>query len=94
MFWSGAFITGARSFHGVGEWAAASAGLASLWATMLGATRRLDAKQLARYGAQEEYARYFAQTGALAPRFLSPQPLLLRLLSGVTPRGPKAAGAA
>ncbi len=68
LFWSGAFVAGVRSFRGLGEWALAGAGLASAWATMLGATRRLEARQAARYGAQEAYTRYLQRTGALLPR--------------------------
>jgi steroid 5-alpha reductase family enzyme len=68
LFWSGSFLASARSLHGGVEWATAGAGLAAAWATMLGATQRLEAKQRARYGGEAEFGRYVRATGALMPR--------------------------
>lgn len=67
MVWTGAYLVGAPSFQGGGEWATATLGLLSVWATMLHSTRHLEAKQRDRYGSQEAYHRYVADTAALLP---------------------------
>ena len=68
LFWSGVYLAGVRSYRNAAEWATASLGLAAIVATMLGATRRLEAKEAARYAGHEQRTRYVAATEALAPR--------------------------
>jgi steroid 5-alpha reductase family enzyme len=91
LFWSGTFLAGARSLRGVGEWATAGAGLAAAWATMLGATQRLEVKQRARYGAHADFGRYMRATGALAPRGAAVMPKMPPALLRVGRRGAGAA---
>ena len=68
VFWGGAFVAGARSYHGAAEWLSASMGLAAISATMLGATSRLERKEAARYANVPGRASYVECTGALMPR--------------------------
>jgi steroid 5-alpha reductase family enzyme len=68
MFWSGAFVAGAKSYRDAGEWLSASMGLAAMVTTMLGATSRLERKEAARYAGVPGRAAYVQRTGALMPR--------------------------
>jgi hypothetical protein len=50
---------------------------------MLGATRRLEAKQAKRYGGEAAFQRYLRTTGALAPRVQALR--LPRIRAGAAP---------
>ncbi len=70
LFWTGIAASGADVYKGWAQWAVALFGYICIFYIMLDSTKRLEAKQNNRYGMDEEYRRYRAQTPKLIPFFL------------------------
>ena len=72
LFWFGLFVSGVPSFGSqVIPYACGSLGLYGIYGIMSGATKRLDGKQLEKYGGQPVYDAWAARTGGLFPRFFA-----------------------
>jgi len=73
IFWFGIFVGGAPSFGvtsiaSIIPWVCSSLGLLGIYGIMMGATKRLDAKQKENYGGQEKYDAWRAGvTSAIFP---------------------------
>lgn len=70
LFWLGTFLGGAPAFGTQPlPWLTGGLGLASILMIMLGATRRLEAKQEKKYGGQQLYQDWRRTTSSLAGPF-------------------------
>lgn len=70
LFWTGTFVGGAPAFGArPAPWIAGGLGLASILSIMLGATKRLEAKQKEKYGGDKAYEAWVARTAPLLGPF-------------------------
>ncbi len=69
LFWTGVAVSGADVYKGWAQWVVALFGYICIFYVMLDSTKRLEAKQDSRYGKDEAYKRYIAQTPKLIPFF-------------------------
>lgn len=67
LFWLGAFISGIAAYGSVSAWILAGAGLVCIELVMLGSARRLEQKQLERYGTDAAYQAYASRVPILFP---------------------------
>lgn len=67
LFWVGSFIAGAGAFAHWLHWATAAAGLVCIVLIMVGSTKRLEKKQMERYGADPEFQAYIQSVPVLIP---------------------------
>ena len=68
MVWAGTALAASPSLVSDSERACTFAGAAAVLGTMLRATHSLEARQMEKYGMQEEYNQYVSRTGALLPK--------------------------
>lgn len=78
-FWLGSYVTALPSIAAAastcsavgtaGKILASTLGLAGITTIMLGASKRLDNKQMAKYGQRPDYQAYLKRTPALFPKF-------------------------
>merc|ERR1712242_148678 len=68
LFWFGLFVSGLPHYSAsILSWITSSLGLYGIYGTMAGATKRLDGQQLEKYGGQETYDQWRANTFAMMP---------------------------
>jgi steroid 5-alpha reductase family enzyme len=67
VFWVGSFLAGWPAYHAWWQVASAGVGLMCIVLIMMGSTKRLEAKQQARYGQDEAYQRYVRTVPVLFP---------------------------
>lgn len=67
LFWTGVFISGIGSNHGVWQWAAVLAGYIGIIYVMFGGARRLEVRQNRTYGDDPEYQKYVRTTPIMIP---------------------------
>jgi steroid 5-alpha reductase family enzyme len=67
IFWFGVWLAGSASAQTLLERGSASLGFLCIVAIMLGATRRLESKQAARYGSDPRYVAYASTVPVLFP---------------------------
>lgn len=67
LFWTGVFISGIGSNHGVWQWIAALTGYLGIIYVMFGGARRLEMRQNRSYGSDPEYQAYVRKTPIMIP---------------------------
>jgi steroid 5-alpha reductase family enzyme len=67
VFWFGVWLSAIASYHTVLPWIASTLGYCYLVGVMVGATRRLEAKQAREYGSDPGYRAYAATVPVLLP---------------------------
>jgi steroid 5-alpha reductase family enzyme len=67
LFWFGAFLSGLAVYESVAAWLIALTGLVCIELIMLGSARRLELKQIERYGDDPAYRDYAARVPVLFP---------------------------
>ena len=67
VFWFGAFISGIAAYTSLAAWLIALVGLVCIELIMLGSARRLELKQVERYGTDAAYQAYAARVPVLLP---------------------------
>ncbi len=67
IFWIGSFVAGLSAYDHWLHWVGALVGLICIQLIMMGSTKRLEAGQLERYGAHEEFQRYVGSVPVLFP---------------------------
>lgn len=72
VFWFGTFLAGLPSCSSWVQVLVSSLGLLGIYGILSGATRRLDAKQMEKYGSSKAYQAYVASTYSSLPRLTAP----------------------
>lgn len=67
IFWTGVFISGITAYQGVGEWIIAIIAYICIVYIMFNGAQRLEKRQMARYGDNEEYNAYASKTPIIIP---------------------------
>lgn len=67
IFWIGAWLAGLAAYGHWLHWLATAVGLICIELIMMGSTKRLEAGQLERYGAHDDYQRYIRSVPVLFP---------------------------
>ena len=67
IFWTGVFVGGISTYDGLGEWAMAIFAYIAIVFIMFNGAQRLEKRQMARYGANEEYNTYANKTPIIIP---------------------------
>ena len=67
IFWTGVFISGISTYTGVGQWIMAIFAYIAIVFIMFNGAQRLEKRQMARYGADEEYNTYANKTPIIIP---------------------------
>lgn len=67
IFWTGVFISGITAYQGVGEWIMAIIAYICIVYIMFNGAQRLEKRQIARYGDNEEYNAYASKTPIIIP---------------------------
>ncbi len=67
LFWIGNFLAGLSAYAALGHWLSAAIGLVCIILIMMGSTKRLEAKQDARYGSDPDYQQYVRTVPVLFP---------------------------
>ena len=67
IFWTGVFIGGISAYEGVGQWIMAIFAYIAIVFIMFNGAQRLEKRQMARYGADEEYTTYANKTPIIIP---------------------------
>lgn len=67
LFWIGNFLAGLSAYATLGHWLSAATGLVCIILIMMGSTKRLEAKQDARYGSDPDYQQYVRTVPVLFP---------------------------
>ena len=67
LFWTGVFISGITAYQSVGEWITAIVAYICIVFIMFNGAQRLEKRQMARYGENEEYNSYADKTPIIIP---------------------------
>jgi steroid 5-alpha reductase family enzyme len=67
VFWTGVFVAGVTAYAGVGQWLTAILAYVSIVYIMFNGAQRLEKRQSARYGTNEEYLSYVSSTPIIIP---------------------------
>ena len=67
IFWTGVFISGITAYQTVGQWIMAVIAYVAIVYIMFNGAQRLEKRQMARYGANEEYNTYANKTPIIIP---------------------------
>jgi len=67
LFWTGVFISGISTYATVGQWITAVLAYICIVYIMFNGAQRLEKRQMARYGANEEYNTYADKTPIIIP---------------------------
>ena len=67
IFWTGVFISGITAYQTVGQWIMAVIAYVAIVFIMFNGAQRLEKRQMARYGANEEYNTYANKTPIIIP---------------------------
>ena len=67
IFWTGVFISGITAYQGVGQWIMAIFAYIAIVFIMFNGAQRLEKRQMARYGKDEEYNTYANKTPIIIP---------------------------
>ena len=67
IFWTGVFISGISTYAGVGQWIVAVIAYVCIVFIMFNGAQRLEKRQMARYGNDEEYNLYANKTPIIIP---------------------------
>ncbi len=67
IFWTGVLVSGITTYAAAGQWITAILAYVCIVFIMFNGAQRLEQRQMARYGDNEEYRRYADQTPILIP---------------------------
>ena len=67
LFWTGVFISGITAYASVGQWIVAVVAYVCIVFIMFNGAQRLEKRQIARYGEDEEYNEYADKTPIIIP---------------------------
>jgi len=67
IFWTGIFISGVSTYTGIGQWITAVIAYICIVFIMFNGAQRLEKRQMARYGENEEYNAYANSTPIIIP---------------------------
>ena len=67
IFWTGVFVSGITAYATVGQWITASLAYVAIVYIMFNGAQRLEKRQMARYGENEEYNTYANKTPIIIP---------------------------
>jgi steroid 5-alpha reductase family enzyme len=67
IFWTGVFISGISTYSTPGQWIMAVIAYVCIVFIMFNGAQRLEKRQMARYGANEEYNTYANKTPIIIP---------------------------
>ena len=67
IFWTGVFISGITSYNTIGQWITAVLAYVCIVFIMFNGAQRLEKRQMARYGDNEEYNTYANKTPIIIP---------------------------
>jgi steroid 5-alpha reductase family enzyme len=67
IFWTGVFVSGIPAYQSVGQWIVAVLAYICIVFIMFNGAQRLEKRQMARYGADEEYNTYANKTPIIIP---------------------------
>ena len=67
IFWTGVFISGITAYQGIGQWIMAVVAFICIVYIMFNGAQRLEKRQMARYGNDEEYSNYADKTPIIIP---------------------------
>ena len=67
LFWTGVFVSGITTYSGVGQWICAIIAYICIVYIMFNGAQRLEKRQMARYGDNEEYNEYANKTPIIIP---------------------------
>ncbi len=67
IFWTGVFISGITAYANAGQWIVAILAYICIVYIMFNGAQRLEKRQMARYGANEEYNNYADKTPIIIP---------------------------
>ena len=67
IFWTGVFVSGITAYATVGQWITAGLAYVCIVYIMFNGAQRLEKRQMARYGANEEYNNYANKTPIIIP---------------------------
>ena len=67
LFWTGVFVCGVTAYKTVGQWIVAVLAYICIVYIMFNGAQRLEKRQMARYGANEEYNTYADKTPIIIP---------------------------
>ena len=67
LFWTGVFVSGITAYATVGQWITAVIAYICIVYIMFNGAQRLEKRQMARYGANEEYNTYADKTPIIIP---------------------------
>ncbi len=67
LFWTGLLISGIDTYAGVGQWLTAIIAYICIVGVMFNGAQRLEKRQMARYGSDEEYKAYANSTPIILP---------------------------
>ncbi len=67
IFWTGVFVSGITTYATVGQWITAIAAYICIVYIMFNGAQRLEKRQMARYGENEEYNTYANKTPIIIP---------------------------
>ncbi|MBQ8321161.1 MAG: DUF1295 domain-containing protein [Clostridia bacterium] len=67
IFWTGIFISGVTTYAGIGQWIMAIVAYVCIVFIMFNGAQRLEKRQMARYGDNEEYNTYANKTPIIIP---------------------------
>ena len=67
IFWTGVFVAGITAYQSVGQWITAAIAYVSIVYIMFNGAQRLEKRQMARYGDNEEYNTYANKTPIIIP---------------------------
>ena len=67
IFWTGVFISGCNAYKTVGQWITAILAYVCIVFIMFNGAQRLEKRQMARYGKDEEYNTYANKTPIIIP---------------------------
>ncbi len=66
-FWTGVFVSGITAYQGAGQWIVAVLAYIAIVYIMFNGAQRLEKRQMARYGENEEYNAYANKTPIIIP---------------------------
>jgi steroid 5-alpha reductase family enzyme len=67
LFWTGVFVSGITTYAGAGQWIVAVLAYICIVYIMFNGAQRLEKRQMARYGENEEYNAYANKTPIIIP---------------------------
>ena len=67
VFWTGVFVSGVNTYNTVGQWITAILAYICIVYIMFNGAQRLEKRQMARYGENEEYNEYANKTPIIIP---------------------------